>query len=168
MLKPIAPLAIALWCLASPAFAELKIAVLDVQRAVLQSEEAQAFVQQVQEQLGPDETKVRKLQADAQKLQERMQKDGAIMSEAERRELAEQLEEMAVNYKYLLGKLQSAQKEKQQQLLTQMNPKLEQAVREVLSEERYDLVLQRQALVFASDSIDITAKVTARLDKLAD
>ncbi|MDY6829746.1 MAG: OmpH family outer membrane protein [Pseudomonadota bacterium] len=167
MLKRFAPLA-ALWCLASPVFAELKIAVLDVQRAVLQSQEAQAFVQQVQEQLGPDETKVRKLQADAQKLQERMQKDGAIMSETERRELAEQLEEMAVNYKYLLGKLQTAQKEKQQQLLTQMNPKLEQAVREVLSEERYDLVLQRQALVFAADSIDITEKVTARLDQLAD
>ena len=111
---------------------------------------------------------MRKLQADAQKLQERMQKDGAIMSETERRELAEQLEEMAVNYKYLLGKLQTAQKEKQQQLLTQMNPKLEQAVREVLSEERYDLVLQRQALVFAADSIDITEKVTARLDQLAD
>lgn len=159
------------WCvlgvigLTFPVAAEMKIAVLDVQAAVLSSDDAKKFIEQVKKETGPDEEKLKNISAEGQKLQERMQKDGPVISENERRKLAEQIEEKAVTYKYLVGKLQSTQRDKQQELLAKMNPKVEKSVRELIKAEQYDLVLQRQAVVYATDAIDITAKVTDRINQ---
>ena len=56
-------------------------------------------------------------------------------------------------------------KQKQQELLRLMNPKVETAVKTLLAENKYDLVLQRQALVFSNAELDITAKLTEMLNK---
>lgn len=147
------------------AMAELKVAVLDMQRAILESNEAVAFIKQVQKEVAPDAEKVQKIEASAKKMQGQLAKDGAIMSESEKRKLTESIEEKLVNYKYLVGKLQNTQKQKQQELLRLMNPKVEAAVKTLLEENKYDLVLQRQALVFANSTLDITAKLTEMLNK---
>ncbi|MDF1642875.1 MAG: OmpH family outer membrane protein [Pseudomonadales bacterium] len=149
----------------SVAMAELKIAVLDMQRAILESNEAVAFIKQVQKEVAPDAEKVKKIEASAKKLQDQLAKDGAIMSESEKKKLTESIEEKLVNYKYLVGKLQNTQKQKQQELLRLMNPKVETAVKTLLAENKYDLVLQRQALVFSNAELDITAKLTEMLNK---
>ena len=151
--------------LAFSAVAELKVAVLDVQTAVLSSDEAKKFIEQVKKETGPDEEKLKCISEEGRKLQERMQKDGPIMSEDEKRKLAEKIEEKAVNYKYLVGKLQSTQRDKQQELLSKMNPKVEKAVTEIIKAEQFDLVLQRQAVVYAVSALDITAKVTDRINQ---
>ena len=151
--------------LAFSAVAELKVAVLDVQTAVLSSDEAKKFIEQVKKETGPDEEKLKGISEEGRKLQERMQKDGPIMSEDEKRKLAEKIEEKAVNYKYLVGKLQSTQRDKQQELLSKMNPKVEKAVTEIIKAEQFDLVLQRQAVVYAVSALDITAKVTDRINQ---
>ena len=150
---------------ATAAVAELKVAVLDMQRAILESDEAVAFIQRIQVEVAPDAEKVKKIETSARKLQERLAKDGAIMSESEKKKLTESIEEKVVNYKYLVGKLQATQKQKQQELLALMNPKVEAAVKLLLAENKYDLVLQRQALIFSNTELDITAKLTEILNK---
>ena len=87
------------------------------------------------------------------------------MSESEKKKLTESIEEKVVNYKYLVGKLQNTQKQKQQELLALMNPKVEAAVKTMLAEGTYDLVLQRQALIFSNPELDITPKLTEMLNK---
>lgn len=151
--------------LAVSAAAEMKIAVLDVQTAVLSSDEAKKFIEQVKKETGPDEEKLKSISEEGRKLQERMQKDGPVMSEDEKRKLAEKIEEKAVNYKYLVGKLQSTQRDKQQELLSKMNPKVEKAVTEIIKADQFDLVLQRQAVVYAVTALDITSKVTDRINQ---
>ncbi|MBL4584048.1 MAG: OmpH family outer membrane protein [Pseudomonadales bacterium] len=146
------------------AFAELKIVVLDVQRAILASDEAVRFIEQVQKEVAPDAEKVKKIETSAKKLQTQLANSGAIMSEAEKKKLTESIEEKVVNYKYLVGKLQNTQKQKQQELLKLMNPKVEMAIKKLLEENKYDLVLQRQALIFANSELDITSKLTDMLN----
>jgi len=151
--------------MANVANAELKVAVLDVQRAILESDEAKQFIAQLQKEIAPDAEKVKKIETDAKKMQARLAKDGAIMSESEKKKLTESIEEKVVNYKYLVGKLQNTQKQKQQELLALMNPKVEAAVKTMLAEGTYDLVLQRQALIFSNPELDITPKLTEMLNK---
>ena len=150
---------------ATVAVAELNVAVLDMQRAILESDEAVAFIKQTQAEVAPDAEKVKKIETSARKLQERLVKDGAIMSESEKKKLIESIEEKEVNFKYLVGKLQNTQKQKQQELLALMNPKVQIALNTLLEDSKYDLVLRRQSLIFSNEALDITAKLTAILNK---
>ena len=150
---------------ANSASAELKVAVLDVQKAILESNEAKQFISTLQKEIAPDADKLKKIEGEAKKMQARLAKDGAIMSESERKKLTESIEEKGVNYKYLVGKLQNKQKQKQQELLRMMNPKVEAAIKTILDENKYDLVLQRQALIYSNPELDISAKLTEMLNK---
>lgn len=150
---------------ANSAFAELKVAVLDVQKAILESNEAKQFITALQKEIAPDTDKLKKIESEAKKMQSQLAKDGAIMSELERKKLTEAIEEKGVNYKYLVGKLQNTQKRKQQELLQLMNPKVEAAIKVLLENNKYDLVLQRQALIYSNPELDISAKLTEMLNK---
>ena len=164
-MKNISKLAFILLFLPLFAFAEMKIAVIDIQGAILTSDEAKEFVEKVKKELSPDAEKIANLEKEGKKLQERMKTDAAIMSGEEKKKLGEQIEEKAVSYKYLVGKFQNAQKEKQQELVKLMNPKVEAAVKQVLQEGQYDLVLQKQALLFSKPELEITSKVVELLNK---
>ena len=65
---------------AGPAAAELKIAVLDTQRALLESEEAQQLLKRAQEELQSEENEVKSLGEEIVALQEQLQKDAEVLS----------------------------------------------------------------------------------------
>ncbi|MEX2489911.1 MAG: OmpH family outer membrane protein, partial [Pseudomonadales bacterium] len=91
---------------ASSAIAETKIAVVDVQRAILNSEEAQQKMQQIQEEFSGDEQEIKQLQADASAMAERLQKDGEVMSDSERQKLQRQIQSKNEDFQYLRNRLQ--------------------------------------------------------------
>jgi Skp family chaperone for outer membrane proteins len=47
-----------------------------------------------------------------------------------------------------------------------MSPKLEKAVADLSKEKGYDLVLVKQAVLFSSQSVDITADVTKQINMM--
>ena len=70
---------------ATSAAAELKIAVLDTQRALVESEEAQALLAQAQTELQAEQDQLQALNNEIVALTEQLQKDGEVMSPAEQR-----------------------------------------------------------------------------------
>ena len=89
----LAILALSLLAISAPsAFAEVKIAVVDVQGAILQSEEAKRLMQQIQGEFKSEEDEIRQIQSDAAAMLERLQKDAEVMSDAEKRRLQQQIE----------------------------------------------------------------------------
>ena len=68
---------------AGAAAAELKIAVLDTQRALVESEEAQALLAQAQQELQAEQDQLQALNDEIVALTEQLQKDGEVMSPAE-------------------------------------------------------------------------------------
>ena len=61
--------------------AEMKIAVVDVDRAVAGSEAAQKLLRQLQEEFKTDEDTIKKIQTEAAELLQKMQKDADVMSD---------------------------------------------------------------------------------------
>ena len=90
------------------AAAELKIAVLDTQRALVSSEEAKALLEQVQSELKKEEEEVNALGAEIQALQEKLQTDGEVMSPTEQRKAQTDIEDKRIDYEFLVNKLQKA------------------------------------------------------------
>ena len=122
----LAILAISVLTVTSPfASAEVKIAVVDVQNAILQSEEAKRLLTQIQEEFKGEEDEIRKIQSEAAALLERMNKDADVMSDSEKRRLQQQIESMNNDFVYLRQKLQRQIEERQTELFTGIDSKVQ-------------------------------------------
>ena len=62
--------------IATPAFAEMKVAVLNYQMALLESDAAKRYAVDAEKKFGPQLNKLKTLESDAKRIQDRMVKDG--------------------------------------------------------------------------------------------
>lgn len=145
----------------------MKVAVLDMTAALFNSEVAKQVDQQVRSETSDDEQKVRSLAEEATKLQQRLQNDGSTMSDEERRKINEQIEEIGVQYQFLVQKIQNIVQERRQQFQQTYAPNLIQAITTVVEEGGYDLVLRSEAALHFRTEYDITARVTEKLNASA-
>lgn len=152
--------------LAAPfAAAELKIAVLDTQRALISTEEAQTLLEQAQSELQEKEAELNALGEQIQKLQGQLETDGEIMSPSEQRRIAKEIEEQQIEYQYQGQKLQRELNDKRQELLQVMAPKLNAVLEDLIALEGYDLIMERANLRYVNPKHDITRRVTEKLNE---
>lgn len=142
-----------------------RIAVLDFQRALMESTQVQAEFKKAEQQLSSEQGKARQLAEEARSLQERLQRDGSIMSEDERRKISQQVEQKAQEYQFIASRLQKQQQDIQQEIVERHRPTLEKAVNQVIEEYKIDLLIDRQAVAFARPQFDLTQAVAEKLNK---
>lgn len=143
----------------------LKVAVIDMAAALFNSELAKQVNEEIKQETAEDEERVRSLAQEATTLQEKLQKDASIMSDDEKRKAQEKIEEIGVQYQYLVQKLQSLMQERTQQFQQTYAPNLSEAITAVVEEEDFDLVLRANAALYWRNTYDITARVTAKLNE---
>ncbi len=159
-------LVLALLAPALPAFAEVKVAIVDTRRAVISSEggkAAESTLSQLEDkkkkELEPRSGKCKKMQEDieAQRfvlsdeaIQERMIEFQSCQRDLER-DFQAAKDELAVQNRKLLAPLMK---------------KLEEAVKEIGKDKGFDLVLERSnsGILFSTDSLDITDLVIKKLN----
>ena len=103
---------------AGSAFAELKIAVVNVQRAIGESNEAKALIAKLEADTSADQAAIKALGADITKVQEKFNKDGDVMSDAEKRKLQKEIEDKQIDYQFRVNKFQKTVNERQQEILS--------------------------------------------------
>jgi len=87
------------------------------------------------------------------------------MSDDEKRKTAEQIQEIGVQYQFLVEKLQKLVDDSRQQFQQTYAPNLIQAITAVVEEGRYDMVFRSEAVLhFSNNEYDITSKVTEKLN----
>jgi outer membrane protein len=151
--------------LAGSAAAELKIAVIDTQRALLESDEARQMMQTAQTDLEQDQNELQALGQQILTLREQYQKDAEVMSPADQRRRQKELEDKQIEYEFLVNKLQKAVNDRRQELGQQMLPKLEAVLKDLTELEGYDLIIERGTLLYANSKHDITRRVTEKLNE---
>jgi len=158
--------AITLFGMAPAAFAEIKLAVVDVQSAILNSESAKKITNQIQGEFTREQDSIKKLQTEAAVLLERLQKDSEVMSDAEKRKVQQQIESINNDFVYERQKLQRAIEERQKELFAGIDQRVQAAINELVLSDDYDVILPRQAALYVGDLYDITRKVTERLNMI--
>lgn len=142
-----------------------KVAILDMATALFNSEIAKELAEAVEQETSDDQQKIRALAEEATALQERYQQDEAIMSDSDKRGLNEDLQEIGVNYQFLVEKVEKFIAERRQLFQQTYAPNLIQAINDVVEEEEYDIILRAEAVLFFETEFDITALVTAKLNQ---
>lgn len=147
------------------AAAELKIAVLDTQRALLESEEAQKLLKQAQTDLQGEQDQLQALQDEIVALNQKLQTDGEVMSPAEQRKLQKDIEDKQIDLQFLGNKLQKEVNDRRQELLQQMVPKIDVVLKDLIELEGYDMIMERGSLRYVNSKHDITRRVTEKLNE---
>jgi outer membrane protein len=150
----------------SIAQAELKIGLVDMRAALFSSDAAKEFTEEMVSKYKQQDMEVRAVGEDGQKLELRLKNDAAIMSDSERSKLASELETKIQEYKFLKGKLDKALAEKRQEFLNDSKPKIDQAINELVKEEKLDILMPREAALYADPKMDYTDKIIKKLNKL--
>ncbi|QQE87764.1 OmpH family outer membrane protein [Azotobacter chroococcum] len=152
--------------LATPAFAEMKIAVLNYQMALLESDSAKKYAVDAEKKFGPQLNKLKTLESDAKRIQDRLVKEGERMQTAERERLELEFKQKARDFQFQSKELNEAKAVADRDMLKQLKPKLDKAVEEVIKKGSYDLVLEQGSVVEVKPQYDITRQVIERMNQL--
>ncbi len=160
------PFAHAATSVSKQANAGMRIAVVDSEMAVLESDAAKKYAKESEALFAPRIKKLKALQDEIKNSEQKLQKDGATLSEAQREsrqlEIKRKYEDLQLQDRQLrMDKARSDQAE-----LGKLRPKLDQAIDKVAKEQNYDLVLERGAVRFVKNDYDITRKVIERLNQM--
>lgn len=149
-------------------WAEEKIAVVDVQGAILQTDYAQQRLGEVRDQADYKKNKEEydRLKTEGEALLKTFQKDAAVMSQEQKVAAQNKLTSMQEDLEHVTGKLQQAEQTVGQALLQEMAPKVQEVLREIIEQDGIGLLLQRNAVIHAEPGYSITATVTDKLNQL--
>jgi outer membrane protein len=161
-------LAVAALSISTLGWAEEKIAVVDVQGAILQTDYAQKRLGEVRAQADYKKNKEEydRLKSEGEALLKTFQKDAAVMSQDQKVAAQNKLTSMQEDLDHVTGKLQQAEQSAGQALLQEMAPRVQEVLREIIEKEGIGLLLQRNAVIHAEPSYSITAAVTDKLNQL--
>jgi outer membrane protein len=151
--------------MATPAFAEMKIAVMNYQMALLESDSAKRYAVDAEKKFGPQLTKLKSLESGAKTIQDKLVKGGEKMQQGERERLELEFKQKARDFQFQSKELNEAKAVADREMLKQLKPKLDKAVEEVIKQGNYDLVLERGAVVDVKPQYDITRQVIERMNK---
>ncbi len=162
---------VVLFALALPTlgWAQGKIAVVDLQEAILQTDQAQKRLSQVREQddYKSDKAEFDKLKKEFDGLVKDFQKDAAVLSQEQQLAARKKLASKQADLEHVTGKLQQAEQGAGQALLQEMAPKVQEVLREIIAAEGIGLLLQRSSVIHADAGYSVTAKVTDKLNQSA-
>lgn len=142
-----------------------KVAVLGVQEALLASDAAAQFRKDLQSELAKDEQKVLDLEKQVKAAREKIAKNKDLVSAEELKKLRLQHQKVFTEFQRNGQALQQKRLQREQAFIQQMRPLLDKVIRGLIEERKYDLVVAKQATLFAKRDIDITPEVVELLNK---
>ena len=166
--KLLGALTVVLLMASSAVSAEMKIVVLDPVRAILESDEAKVLIEAANKEMEPEVEELREAAEEFQSLQAKLQKDGEVMSESERRKAIKDLEDMQTDLQFGNQKLQKQTQDKRQEIIQTMAPKYEKVLNDLIQIDQIDLILSPNQLQYTNAKHDISRRVTEKLNEASE
>ena len=141
--------------------AEIKIGVIDVMSVLQQMPQRETVGKALDKEF---EARAKTLQQEEKKANEaaaRLKKDGLTLSSSEKTKLNKTISDFENKAKAFSNDYRKRETEEASKLLT----KIQEAVKKIVEEEKYDLILKAEATLSASDAVDITNKVLEKVKK---
>jgi len=145
------------------AAAEPKIGVVDFQRLAIESPQGKAVMESMRAEFAPRE---RTLQAQGQAVkakEEKLQKDGATMSEDQRARAEKELRDGARDFERARGELQDDETARRNEELSHLQRTIVEEVRTYGKAQGFDLILAQEGVIYNASASDITPAVLSAL-----
>ncbi len=143
---------------------DLKIGVVDIAKVLEKSTQADVARKKLQDEFSPREAKLVAEQKKIRKLEEQLVRDGAIMSESERSKLERKMLSLKREAKRNQDEFREDLNFKRTEILEGLQRKLIATIQKYAKEKGYD-VLFAEGVIYASDRVNITDEILAKLKK---
>lgn len=155
---------------AASTYGQLKIAVVNATAAVFESEEAQEEMSVIEAELKPEQERLQSLQEEIGQLEGRAQTDAEIMSDLEKTELSNEIEDKRLELNFDVERFQRRVNDERNKIMNQLGPKFNAVLQDLIDIEGYDLVFNwnPQVTLYVNTKHDITRKVTEMLNDRRD
>ena len=147
---------------AMPAWAELKIGVVDYGKLYEESPQAKSAMEAIRTEFTPRQRELQNQQATLKAKEEKLQKDGATMSEDQRGRVEKDLRD---SYRDLQRKQQEAQDDfnaRRNEEMSRLQRALIEQVRIYGKAQNFDLIVA-DGVIYATPTLDITPQILAAL-----
>lgn len=138
------------------------IAVIDPNRVVEESPQYEQARRTLSAEVAEREAELVDQQDSIDRLNDKLERDGTLMSEEELKRLQNDIRARNRRLRYAKAELQEDFALRQSELRTKLVKQVEEVVRQIAREKKIDLIVS-EGVVYFSDRIDISADVVERL-----
>ena len=140
------------------------VAVADSQAAIMASDTAKKTFEKLNADMKPQRDRLEQLRKDINAFEEKFQKNAAVMSDKDKRDLQKQAEVKLSEFKSLADAVQKRAQDVQQEMLKNLIPKTEVVVEELRKTGNYDIIIEKKNVIWADPAVDLTKKITEKLN----
>jgi outer membrane protein len=140
-----------------------EVAMLDWRQALMDTDAAQRSMSQLETRIESQQQEAQSLSQKLQQLQEQIQQ----MPEGDRESALQEFQQQGARFEWLRQQIAQAQQEAEQKFLQDAEPKLDQAVQQIIDRHAIEVLVEPQGVLHASrDLPDMTGEVTQILNSL--
>ena len=144
--------------------ADIKIGVVNASRILQNSPQAESAREKIQREFSPRDRELIEKQKKLKSMEDRLSKDGAIMSESERSNLEREIVQIKRDIKRSQTEFREDLNFRRNEEFGEIQNTILKAVETVAKEQGYDLVLG-DGVIYGSDKVDISDQVIKYLQQ---
>jgi outer membrane protein len=156
---------LALFFLAGAGWAQTKVAVISLQRAVLESDEIQKASAAMEAKFKPRQQEMEKLQRDLQGIQQQLQTGAGKLTPAAEADLTAQGQKKQRDLQRMNEDLQADVNAERNEVLGASSRKMAEVVKKLAEDKGYDVVVDTTNTIYFKPALDITAEALAAYNK---
>ena len=155
----------ALFSFSQIASAQIKLAVINLQRAVLESAEIKKASAEMEARYKPRQQQMEKLQQDLSALQQQLQMNAGKLTQQAEADLTAQGQKKQRDLQRITEDLQADVERDRNDILTKSAIKMGEVVKKLAEEKGYDVVVDVANAVYFKPAFEITTEAIAAYDK---
>lgn len=141
---------------------DLKLGVVNPGRVLEKIPHTQEARERIEREFSARTREIKGQQQELQKLEEKFQRDGAIMGQSERDRLERDVVTLKRSLKRDIDELREDRSMRENQELGELQTRIVEVIQAIGKEGKYDLILV-DGVIYADKGVDITDKVVSRL-----
>jgi outer membrane protein len=145
--------------------ADLKWGVVNLRDVLEKSQQYKVIMTKLQKEFEPKEKNVNKLLAEYKTKADAVQKDAAVLSEIEKARKERELANMQRDIQRLQGELHEDKGVRQQEEMQKFMMKLKTVMHGFATDQKYDLLIPQDVVLYVKESFDVTESVRQAFDK---
>ncbi|MGA1862424.1 OmpH family outer membrane protein [Deferribacter thermophilus] len=149
------------------AYAELKIAVVNMQKALDECDAGKAAVEEMKKLYSAKQQEINEKQNELKRMQEEINNQSSLLSEDAKQAKLDDYQKKLKDLKRFVADSNEELKKKEQEFISKIATDLKEVVEKLGKELKYDIILEvrESGVLYNSDKVDITNLVVERYNK---
>lgn len=144
--------------------ADVKLGFVSIAKILNSAPQAESASKRLEQEFAPRQKGLVEAQKALRKEEEKLAKDGAVMSESQRRKLESEIRNQARELKRTSDEFREDFNLRRNEELGKFQKQVLEVINSVAKEEGFDLVINDSATLYFSPQVDVTEKVLKRLN----